>query len=157
MATILTEAVGQEQVVVVRWRIDFLAGFGSERRAAQMAVDQEQRGHEGRLVGEDHFGRRFEGKERLSSDIDRMGTSTRRRPALGHGEQHPAMHENSKARSRRSEVLAVLLIGPAIGLAISLLFQRWGDPNWALFVGVCLIGWLVGTIVGGLYWLKISR
>ncbi len=60
-------------------------------------------------------------------------------------------------RSRRSGVLAVLLIGPAIGLAISLLCQRWGDPNWAVFVGVCLIGWLVGTIVGGLYWLKLSK
>jgi hypothetical protein len=61
------------------------------------------------------------------------------------------------ARSRRSDVLAVLLIGPAIGLAISLLWQRWGDPNWAVFVGVCLIGWLVGTVVGSAYWLMISK
>lgn len=56
------------------------------------------------------------------------------------------------ARFRRSDVFAVLLIGPAIGLVVSLLWQRWGDPNWAVFVGVCLIGWLVGTIVGGMYW-----
>jgi hypothetical protein len=61
------------------------------------------------------------------------------------------------ARSRRSDVLAILLIGPAIGLAISLLWQRWGDPNWAVFVGVCLVGWLVGTIVGGAYWFIRSK
>lgn len=56
-------------------------------------------------------------------------------------------------RSRRSDVLVVLLIGPAIGLAISLFCQQWADPNWTVFVGVCLIGWLVGTVVGCLYWL----
>jgi hypothetical protein len=62
------------------------------------------------------------------------------------------------ARSRRSDVLAVLLIGPAIGLAISVLWQRWGDPNWAEFVGVCLIGWLVGTIVSCVYWfIKLNK
>ncbi len=63
----------------------------------------------------------------------------------------------SAVRSRRSDLLAVLLIGPAIGLAISLLCQQWGDPNWAVFVGVCLIGWLVGTIVVGVYWFMISK
>lgn len=56
------------------------------------------------------------------------------------------------ARYRRTDVLAVLLIGPAIGLLISLLSQRWQDPNWAVFVGICLIGWLAGTIVGGMFW-----
>ena len=56
------------------------------------------------------------------------------------------------ARARRTDVFAVLLIGPAIGLVISLLGQRWADPNWAQFVGFCLIGWLAGTIVGGVYW-----
>ena len=61
------------------------------------------------------------------------------------------------ARSRRSDVFAVLLIGPAIGLAISLLCQRWRDPNWAVFFGVALIGWLVGTIVGGVYWFMTSN
>jgi hypothetical protein len=61
------------------------------------------------------------------------------------------------ARSRRSDVFTILLIGPAIGLAISLLCQRWRDPNWAVFVGVCLIGWLVGTIVGGVYWFMKSN
>ncbi len=54
---------------------------------------------------------------------------------------------------RRSDVFAVLLIGPAFGLTISLLSQRWGDPNWAVIVSVCVIGWLVGTIVGGVYWI----
>lgn len=58
----------------------------------------------------------------------------------------------ASARFRRSDVFAVLLIGPVIGLVISLLWQRWGDPNWTVFVGVCLFGWLVGTIVGGVYW-----
>jgi hypothetical protein len=61
------------------------------------------------------------------------------------------------ARSRRLDVSAILLIGPAFGLAISLLWQRWGDPNWAVFVGVCLIGWLVGTVVGGVYWFITSH
>ncbi len=56
------------------------------------------------------------------------------------------------ARSRRSDVFAVLLIGPALGLVISLFQQRWADPNWAVFVGVCLIGWLAGTMAGGSYW-----
>ena len=60
-------------------------------------------------------------------------------------------------RSRRSDVFAILLIGPAIGLVISLLWQRWGDPNWAVFVGVCLIGWLVGTIVVSAYWFMFNK
>jgi hypothetical protein len=56
------------------------------------------------------------------------------------------------ARYRRSDVLAVLLIGPVIGLAIGLLGQTWSDPNWFIVVAVCTIGWLVGTVVGGVYW-----
>ena len=55
------------------------------------------------------------------------------------------------ARSRRSDVLAVLLIGPAIGLAISVPSQQWEDPNWAVFVGICLIGWLASTTVCSVY------
>ena len=31
MAAILTEAVGHEQVIVIRWRIDFLACFGGHQ------------------------------------------------------------------------------------------------------------------------------
>jgi hypothetical protein len=54
--------------------------------------------------------------------------------------------------SRRPDVLAVLLIGPSIGLGIGVSSQQWSDPNWAVFVGVCLIGWLVGTLVGLVYW-----
>ncbi len=54
-------------------------------------------------------------------------------------------------RSRRSDVFAVLPIGPAIGLSIGVLCQQWRDPNWAVFVGVCLIGWIVGTIISIIY------
>jgi hypothetical protein len=53
---------------------------------------------------------------------------------------------------RRTDVLAVLTIGPLIALAIALLGQRWADPNWFVVVAVCAIGWLVGTVVSGVYW-----
>ena len=56
------------------------------------------------------------------------------------------------ARYRQSDVLAVLLIGPVIALAIGLLGQTWLDPNGFVVVAVCTIGWLVGTVVGGVYW-----
>ena len=56
------------------------------------------------------------------------------------------------ARFRRSDVLTVLLIGPAISLVISLLGEKWSDPNWFDVVAVCTIGWLAGTVVGGVYW-----
>jgi hypothetical protein len=60
------------------------------------------------------------------------------------------------SRSGRSDVLAILLIGPALGLTISLLSQRWEDPSWAVFVGVSSVGWLAGTIVTGAYWFMRS-
>jgi hypothetical protein len=56
------------------------------------------------------------------------------------------------ARYRRSDVLAVLLIGPLIAMVIGLLGQTWSDPNWFVVVAVCTIGWLVGTVVGGVCW-----
>jgi hypothetical protein len=56
------------------------------------------------------------------------------------------------ARFRRSDVLTALLIGPVIALIICLLDQHWSDPNWFVVVAVCTIGWLVSTIVGGVYW-----
>ena len=56
------------------------------------------------------------------------------------------------ARFRRTDVLTVLLIGPVIALAINLFGQEWSDPNWYVFVAVGTIGWLVSTIVGGVYW-----
>ena len=55
-------------------------------------------------------------------------------------------------RCRRTDVVAVLMIGPVIAVAIALLGQRWADPNWFEVVEVCAIGWLVGTVVGALYW-----
>ena len=62
------------------------------------------------------------------------------------------------ARHRRPDVLAVLIIGPVIALSIGLLRQAWSDPNWFVIVAVCTIGWLVGAVIGGLYWaLKRGR
>jgi len=56
------------------------------------------------------------------------------------------------ARARRSDVLTVLLIGPAIAVIICLLNEDWSDLNWYVIFAVCTIGWLVSTIVGGVYW-----
>ena len=58
------------------------------------------------------------------------------------------------ARSRRPDVLTVLLIGPAFGVTINLLEESWSDPNWFVIVAVCTISWVVGTVVGGFYWLS---
>jgi len=52
----------------------------------------------------------------------------------------------------RTDVLAVLMIAPIIASAIALLGQQWTDPNWHNVVAVCAIGWLVGTLVGQVYW-----
>jgi hypothetical protein len=56
------------------------------------------------------------------------------------------------ARFRRTDVLTVLLIGPVIALVFNLFYQEWSDPNWYVVVAVGTIGWLVSTIVGGVYW-----
>ena len=61
------------------------------------------------------------------------------------------------ARYRRLDVLVVLLIGPVIALVIGLLGQTWADPNWFVVVAVCTIGWLVGLVVGGVYWSVTQR
>ena len=58
------------------------------------------------------------------------------------------------ARSRRPDVLTVLLIGPAIVVAINLLEVDWSDPNWFVIVAVCTIGWAVSILVSGFYWLS---
>jgi hypothetical protein len=63
----------------------------------------------------------------------------------------------SATRFRRPDVLLVLLIGPAIALPIALLSQRWSDPQWAVFVGVCLMGWLASTLVSIVYWSVRSK
>ena len=39
-----------------------------------------------------------------------------------------------------------------MAVIICLLNEDWSDPNWFVIVGVCTIGWLVSTIVGGVYW-----
>ena len=56
------------------------------------------------------------------------------------------------ARTRRRDVLYVVLIGPVIALMICLPGQDWSDPNWFVVVAVCTIGWLVSTVVGATYW-----
>jgi hypothetical protein len=63
----------------------------------------------------------------------------------------------SAAWFRRPDVLAVLQIGPAMALGLGVLSQRWSDPNWFVFVGVCLMGWLASTLVGFVYWGVRSR
>jgi hypothetical protein len=57
------------------------------------------------------------------------------------------------ARSRRTDVLTVLLIGPVITLVFNLFYQEWSDPDWYDLVALLTIGWLVSTIVGGGYWM----
>ncbi|WZO97458.1 hypothetical protein EP7_004492 [Isosphaeraceae bacterium EP7] len=58
----------------------------------------------------------------------------------------------SAAWFRRPDVLVVLLIGPAMALGLGVLSQQWSDPNWVVFVGVCLMCWLASTLVGLAYW-----
>jgi len=58
---------------------------------------------------------------------------------------------------RRSDVLVVLLIGPAMALGLGVLSQRWSDPNWVVFLGVCLMGWLASTLASLVYWGVRSR
>jgi hypothetical protein len=53
---------------------------------------------------------------------------------------------------RRPDVLAVLMLGPVMASAIALPGQRWSDPNWFDVVAVCVICWLVSTVVGVVYW-----
>jgi hypothetical protein len=58
---------------------------------------------------------------------------------------------------RRFDILLVLMIGPAIALLICVATQQWSDPNWYVMLAVCSIGWLVGTLVTGCYWLATRR
>jgi hypothetical protein len=58
---------------------------------------------------------------------------------------------------RRPDVLAVLMLGPAMASAIALPGQRWSDPNWFDVVAVCVICWLVSTVVGVAYWVLRRR
>src|SRR4051794_22777870 len=63
----------------------------------------------------------------------------------------------SATRLRRPDVLIALMVGPAIGMVLGLLSQRWSDPDWVVFLGVCLMGWLASTLVGLVYWGVRSR
>ncbi len=53
----------------------------------------------------------------------------------------------------RTDVLAVVTIGPIIGSAMALVTQRWTDPDWPLFFGLNVICWGASTVVGIEYWL----
>ena len=55
-------------------------------------------------------------------------------------------------RFRRYDVFTVVTLGPAPAFCLSLFSQQWSDPNWTVFIGIWFIGWLVGMVVGGLYW-----
>lgn len=55
-------------------------------------------------------------------------------------------------RFRRYDVFTVMILGPALACCLSLFSQKWSDPNWTVFLGIWYIGWLVGMVVGGLYW-----
>jgi hypothetical protein len=58
---------------------------------------------------------------------------------------------------RRTDVFAVLMIGPVIAATIVLIDQRWTDPNWCDAVAVLSIGSLVGLVVGLAYWVLRPR
>ena len=58
----------------------------------------------------------------------------------------------------KSDLFTVLIIGPTLAFGVSLFSQEWSDPDWLIFTGVCLIGWLVGLVSGGvycLYWICV--
>jgi len=51
----------------------------------------------------------------------------------------------------KSDLFTVLIIGPTLALGVALFSQQWSDPDWILFTGVCLIGWLLAIVSGGVY------
>lgn len=53
----------------------------------------------------------------------------------------------------KSDLFTVVLIGPTLAFSFSLFWQRWSDPDWLEFTGVCLLGWVVGIVSGGAYYL----
>lgn len=64
----------------------------------------------------------------------------------------PSLVAIAASRSRRPDVLAVLAIGPALGVTLDLLGPSWSDPNWCVIVAACTIRWAVSTAVGGFDW-----
>ncbi len=60
-------------------------------------------------------------------------------------------------KGHKSDLFTVLIIGPMLAFGVSLLSQQWSDPDWLTFVGVCLIGWLVGIVAGGAYWAFVRQ
>jgi hypothetical protein len=50
-----------------------------------------------------------------------------------------------------SDLFTVLIIGPTLAFGVALFSQQWSDPDWISFTGVCLIGWLMAIVSGGVY------
>jgi len=59
--------------------------------------------------------------------------------------------------NRRKDVLLVLLVGPALTIALNGATQDWSDPAWFTIVAVSGIGWLVGIVVATTNWLVRSQ
>ena len=51
----------------------------------------------------------------------------------------------------KTDLFTVLIIGPLLAFLIAIVSLQWSDPDWLTFTGVCLIGWLVSIISGGVY------
>ena len=51
----------------------------------------------------------------------------------------------------KTDLFTVLIIGPLLAFLIALVSLQWSDPDWLIFTGVCLIGWLVGIVSDGVY------
>lgn len=53
----------------------------------------------------------------------------------------------------KRDLFTVLIIGPSLAFPIALFWQRWSDPDWNTFTGICVVGWLASIVAGGVYWL----
>jgi hypothetical protein len=60
-------------------------------------------------------------------------------------------------RSRRGDVLYVLLIGPVLVVIGCAVTEKWSDPDCFVIAAVCSIGWFIGALVGGGYWFVTRR
>lgn len=61
------------------------------------------------------------------------------------------------AMRRRFDVLAIAASGPLIALLMTIPFLDIADLHWSLIVGVSIIGCLVSTFFGGVWWASRRR